>query len=212
MIEIRPDSDVTLDLLSRVNEAEGRAAFDRLFDRHRAFLRRVIELRLDASLRARLDPSDIVQEAQLEAFRRFADFLARRPMPFRLWLRKTAWERLLMARRKHIGASRRSVDREWKLPDHSSVQLARQLLAADPSPSQQVRQDELANRVRKAMAQLSEIDHEILLMRNFEGLSYKEIAEILEIDPAAARKRHGRALLRLHRLLIEGGLTESEAL
>ena len=47
-------------------------------------------------------------------------------------------------------------------------------------------------------------------MRTFEGLSYDEAAYVLEIDAAAARKRHGRALVRLHKLLTAGGLTESQ--
>src|SRR5689334_9955877 len=78
-----------------------RQAFDRLFALHRAYLRQVVELRMDRRLRARLDPSDVVQEAQLEAFRRLPDYCERRPMGFRLWLRRTAHERLLMLRRFH---------------------------------------------------------------------------------------------------------------
>jgi RNA polymerase sigma-70 factor (ECF subfamily) len=59
------------------------------------------------------------------------------------------------------------------------------------------------------MARLEDIDREILLMRNFEELSYQEIACILDIDAAAARKRHGRALIRLHALLCQPGQESS---
>jgi RNA polymerase sigma-70 factor (ECF subfamily) len=69
---------------------------------------------------------------------------------------------------------------------------------------------ELARRVREALARLAEGDREVLILRNFEGLSLQEIACVLDIDPAAARKRHGRALLRLRKALIEDGLRESE--
>jgi hypothetical protein len=69
------------------------------------------------------EPSDVVQDTQLEAFRRLADYCRRRALPFRLWLRKTAQERLLMARRQHLGAGRRSVGREVPLPEESSFQL-----------------------------------------------------------------------------------------
>ena len=58
--------------------------------------------------------------------------------------------------------------------------------------------------------QLPAAQREVLLMRNFEGLSYQEVACILDIDSATARKRYGRALLQLRHLLLEGGLTESE--
>jgi RNA polymerase sigma-70 factor (ECF subfamily) len=185
-------------------------ALDRLLEGHRAGLRRAVELRLDPKLRARLDASDVVQEAQLEAARRIDDFLQRRPMPFHLWLHKTAHESLLRLRRQHIEAGCRSADREIPLPEGSSVALAKQLLGPLPSPSQQLRARETAQRLRAAMARLAEEDQEILLLRNFEGLSNVEAAQVLGLDPAAASKRYGRALLRLRKLLLDSGLTESQ--
>jgi RNA polymerase sigma-70 factor (ECF subfamily) len=68
----------------------------------------------------------------------------------------------------------------------------------------------MAERVRAAIAGLGEVDREILLMRTFEALSYAEVAYLLQIDEATARKRHGRALLRLHESLASKGLTESQ--
>lgn len=207
--EIPPDSAETLELLQKA-QANEPGAFDRLLERNRAYLRRLVDLRMDSHLRARVDPSDVVQEAQLEIFRRLPDFLERRPMPFRLWLRKTAHERLLMLWREHMEAARRSVGREVPLPDGSSALRTGAFQSSGPSPSRLIGQQELAQRVRQAVTQLPEADREVLLMRNYEGLSYQEVACILEIDAAAARKRHGRALVRLHQLLVEGGLTESQ--
>jgi RNA polymerase sigma-70 factor (ECF subfamily) len=209
MDEVTPDSAETQRLLERVRAGD-RLAFEELFARHRSYVRQVVELRLDPRLRARLDPSDVVQETHLEAFRRLPDFLNRRPMPFRLWLRKTAHERLIMLRRRHLEAGRRTTRREVALPDQSSQLLAQRLLAKGPPPGQHLDQEERVRRVHQAVAQLSEADQEILFMRNFEGLSYQEMAYLLEIDPAAARKRHGRALLRLHQTLLDNGLTESQ--
>jgi RNA polymerase sigma-70 factor, ECF subfamily len=206
--DVPPDSAETRQLLDQIEQ--GRPAFDRLFERHRKRLHDAVGLRLDAKMRARVDASDVVQETQIDAFRRLADFLDRQPMPFHLWLRKTAYERLIMLRRKHIGASQRAVERELPLPEHSAITLGHQLVASGTSPSQQVSDKELAHRVRHALAQLSELDREILLMRTYEGLSYDEIACILEVETATARKRNGRALIRLHRLLTEGGITESQ--
>ena len=87
--------------------------------RHRPELLSFVELHLDPRLRARIDPSDVVLEAQLELVRRLDDFLSRKPMPFRLWLRKNAYERLLNLRRDHVGRQRRTVRREVALPDRS---------------------------------------------------------------------------------------------
>ena len=67
---------------------------------------------------------------------------------------------------------------------------------------------ETARRVREAVAGLPEADREVLLMRNFEGLSNQEVAYLLGLDPATASKRHGRALLRLRQALLDGGLAE----
>lgn len=207
MAELKPESEVTIALLQRV-EAGDPEAFNQLFARHRDWLRRLVEVRRDARLAARVDPSDVVQETQLETFRRLSDFLLRRPMPFRLWLRKTLEERLLMAQRQHLAAGKRSVGRERVVGGSSGACV--EPAGAGPSPSQQAAQFELADRVREAMLELPEADREIVLMRTFEGLSYDEAAYVLEIDAAAARKRHGRALLRLHKLLTAGGLTESQ--
>ena len=204
------DSTETQRLLDRVRTGD-RQAFEELFARHRPYLRQVIGLRLDPQLRPRLDPSDVVQETQMEAFRRLPDFLERQPMPFRLWLRKTACERLLMTQRRHVGAARRSVHREVPIPEESSLQLAYQLLARGSSPSQRLARRELAQQVRQALAQLSEADREILFMRNLESLSNQEVAQVLQIDPAAASQRYGRALLRLRKLLIDRGLVGEQS-
>jgi RNA polymerase sigma-70 factor (ECF subfamily) len=209
MVEVMPDSEETCRLLGQV-EAGDRRAFERLFARHRPELLRVVAARLDSKVRARVDPSDVVQDTQLEAYRRLPDYLARRPMPFRLWLRKTAQERLLVARRQHVQAGWRSVTREVPLPDRSSLLLARSFLVTSSTPSQQLARRELARRVSQVVARLPEADQEILLLRTYEGLSNQEAAYVLGLDPATASKRHGRAVLRLHRLLVQGGLTESQ--
>ena len=60
------------------------------------------------------------------------------------------------------------------------------------------------------MAQLSESDREILLLRNVEGLSNQEVGHLLGIEPGTACQRHGRAMLRLHKILFAGGMTESQ--
>jgi RNA polymerase sigma-70 factor (ECF subfamily) len=127
MADVTPDSAETCRLLEQVGRGD-RAALDALLERHRPGLVSFVELRLDPKVRGRLDASDVVQEAQLEAARRMSDFLERRPMPFHLWVRKAAYQRLLNARRDHRRA-RRSVEREEALPDSSSLLLAQSLLS-----------------------------------------------------------------------------------
>ena len=208
MDQPKPDCAETVDLLRRTAAGDAEA-LPHLLARHRPELRKFVAMRLDPGLRARVDPSDVVQETQMAVCQRMADFLKRQPMPFHLWLRKTAYERLLMLRRQHAEAGCRAVDREVRQPDRSSLLLARQLLAAGSTPSQNLQRRELVHSVRLAVAQLADTDREILFMRNYEGLSYQEVAYLLDLEVAAARQRYARALLRLHQLLSDGGLTES---
>lgn len=207
MSQVRPDSPETDGLLDAVGRGD-RQALDRLLTRHRGELRSFVEMRLDRRLAARVDPSDVVQEAQVEMVRRLDDYLARRPMPFRLWARKTAYERLLDLHRHHVKRARRSVRREAALPDRSALLLVRPLLHHASTPSQRLQARELAERVAQVVGKLSESDREILLLRHAEGMPFEEIACLLEIEPAAARKRFGRALIRLQRRLSDHGLLE----
>jgi RNA polymerase sigma-70 factor (ECF subfamily) len=207
--DVQPDSADTFRLL-RQAEAGDRLAFEELFVRHRRYLRQVIDLRLDPRLRTRVDASDIVQEAHCEALRRLEVYLEARPLPFRLWLRQIACDCALKARRQHLGTARRALNREMALPERSSLLLARQLAASGGSPSRALARGEMVARVRTALDRLSEADREIILLRHFEGLSNQEVGSLLGIDSATASKRHGRAMLRLHRILFEGGLRESQ--
>src|SRR5919199_1570310 len=110
MDDAADDSAETRRLLELVRAGDA-AAFERLCERHRPLLLAFLRNRFDPRLRARADPSDVVQETQMEAHRRLDDYLARRPMPFHLWLEKMAYERLRMLQRRHLGAGRRAAGR-----------------------------------------------------------------------------------------------------
>jgi RNA polymerase sigma-70 factor (ECF subfamily) len=208
MQQTRADSEETRRLLGEVAAGDPQA-LGLLLTRHGPFLQRFVELRLDPRLRARFDPADVVQEAQLQAVRRLPRYLERPVMPFRLWLRQLALDRLLNLRRDHAAAARRSVEREVALPEGSAAEFARQLLTAGSTPSQHLGREELARRVREALDRLDNPDREVLLLRHFEGLSNPEVAALLGLSPGAVSKRYGRAVLRLHQVLFSGGLTES---
>jgi RNA polymerase sigma-70 factor (ECF subfamily) len=208
MTDVRPDSPETLHLLDRAGAGDT-AALGELVTRHRDAVRQFIDTRLDPQIRTRVDASDVVQEAHLEVVQRITDYLARRPMPFHLWLCRTAYENLLRLRRKHAEVAGRAVGREKPLPDRSSVLLARQVLAG-VAPDARVQEAELAAQVQGALALLEEIDREVLLLRTFDSLSNAEAAAVLGIQPAAARKRYGRALRRLRQALLDAGIMDPD--
>ena len=205
--EPRPDSADTRRLLDRAAAGDPAAASD-LLARHRPRLVGFVEAHLDGRLAARIDPSDVVQDAQADLARRLPDYLRRRPMPFHLWARKTAYERLLDLRRRHLGRARRAVGREEPVPDRSSQLVARPLLDRAPSPSEELAAREFADRVARAVAGLAPADREVLLLRHADGLPFAEVGSLLGVDPAAARKRFGRALIRLQKVLAAAGLLE----
>jgi DNA-directed RNA polymerase specialized sigma24 family protein len=110
MTQLGLDSSETGRLLDQARNGMP-GGIDQLLTHHRPYLRQVVSLRLDPQLRARIDPSDVVQETQMEAVRRLDGYLQEPQMPFRLWLRQLAYDRLVMVRRKHAGAAQRSVER-----------------------------------------------------------------------------------------------------
>jgi RNA polymerase sigma-70 factor (ECF subfamily) len=203
------DSAETLALLERVRGGDAQA-LDELITRHRPVLRRFVEMRFDPKMHARLDASDVVQEAQLEIARRIQDFLEKQPMPIGLWLQKTAYENLIRLRRTHVLADRRTVNREVGLPKDSSILLVRQLLGKEDWPGRGLVEEEIKQRVVQAVSKLDDIDREILQLRSFEQLDNQEVAQFLGLDPATASKRFGRALLRLRAALLESGALETE--
>ena len=111
-------------------------------------MRRAIALRMDRRVAARVDASDVVQETYLEAFKRLPKYLQQQRMPFYLWLRWIAREKVLALHRRNLGAKKRAVTYEVPLlPVDSSVTFVCAVLAAhDPTPSQALAKAELAER------------------------------------------------------------------
>jgi RNA polymerase sigma-70 factor (ECF subfamily) len=196
-----PDTE---ELLARASGGDS-AARGQLLALHRQRLCKMVALRLDRRLAARVDPSDVVQEALLEAARKLPDYLRQRPVPFYPWLRRLAWEHLIKLHQRHLNTRKRSAAREEKrilaLPDESALALAQRLVAPGTSPSNRLVQEELRARVRAALARLPEGDREVLAMRYLEQLSMNEIAAVLGINEGAVKMRHTRALRRLSGLL-----------
>jgi RNA polymerase sigma-70 factor, ECF subfamily len=182
-----------------------RAAREELLDRHRPLLLRMLAVRMDRRLAARVDPSDIVQDTLARAARDLSDYLRSRPIPLSAWLRQIACERLADVHRLHIRSKRRSVTREepggLPLPDESVIAVAKRLLANGTSPSRRMIRDEEHEELRAAVVSLPKRDREILVMRHLEQLGNSEIAAALGISEGAVRVRHVRALRRLHELL-----------
>ena len=195
-----PDTDHLLD-----RAASGdMVARDDLLRRYRVRLRRMVAVRADPRLAARVDPSDVVQETLAEAAARLDGYLRDRPLPFYPWLRQLAQQRLIDLHRRHVRAQRRSITREEApagLPDQSAMQLADRLFAHLPNPSAGLRRQERRDRVKTALTALPETDREVLVLRVLEEMPTRDIAAVLGMTEGAVRSRQVRALDRLRALL-----------
>jgi RNA polymerase sigma-70 factor (ECF subfamily) len=187
--------------------------FGALLEQHRARLRRMVALRLDPRLHGRIDPSDVIQEAYLEASARLAEYVQKPTMPFFLWLRFLAGQKLVTLHRHHLGTRMRDAGREvslyrGRLPEASSAALAAQLLGHETRPSEAAVRAELKIRLQEALNSMDALDREILALRHFEQLSLGETAQVLGLTESGACRRHLRALKRLREILssLPGGL------
>jgi RNA polymerase sigma-70 factor (ECF subfamily) len=202
----------TTRLLERARAGD-RAALNETFERHRPRLRRMVQLRLDRRLQARIDASDVIQEAFVEALVRLEDYLRAPTYPLFLWLRLLVGERLLKLHRHHLGTQMRDAALEVSiyrgaLPAVSSAALAAQLLGKHTSPTQAAVRAERMMRLEQALNTLEAIDREVLSLRHFEEMTLAETALALGIEESAAAKRYIRALRRLKAILstMPGGL------
>jgi RNA polymerase sigma-70 factor (ECF subfamily) len=177
-----------------------------LFERHRSRLRLMVHLRLDRRIQARVDCSDVLQEAFLEAAERYERYRSNPTMPPFLWLRFLVGQRLLQIHRRHLGVKARAAGRDVSLfrgalPEANSESLAAQLLGKLSSPSQAAMRSELQVRLQEALNSMDEFDREVLVLRHFEQLSNIETAQALGIQERAASKRYVTALRRLKEIL-----------
>jgi RNA polymerase sigma-70 factor (ECF subfamily) len=193
------------DLVKRLRMGD-KNALAALFDSYRGRLRRMVELRMDPRLRARIDASDVLQEAYLELAGDLDVYLADLKMQPLLWMRLHVGRRLTTLHRRHLGTQMRDVGLEISLyrealPEASSAALASMLLGRHTSPTQAAQRAERLLRVQEALNTLDPIDREVLALRHFEQLTRAETAEVLGITQEAGAKRYFRALKRLKDIL-----------
>jgi RNA polymerase sigma-70 factor, ECF subfamily len=199
------NSDETNRLLDQAAHGDPRA-MEVLLARHRERLRRMVALRLDRRLRKRIDASDVIQEASLEASSRLASYVRAPSMPFFLWLRFLTGQKLITLHRHHLGAKLRDAGREVAFgramfPEASSAAMASGFLDRGTRASKAAIRAEMIERVQKALDSLASLDREVLGLRHFEQLSRAEIATVLGVSEAAAGKRYIRALEKLKQIL-----------
>ena len=168
----------------------------------------MVEFRLDARLRGRVEAEDVLQEAYLDAGKRVRHFADDTSKSFFIWLRMVVTQTLIDIHRRHLGAQMRDAGREAAKPSApfsqaTSFSLAASLLGRFTSPTLAARRAEMAEQLRMALEDMDPIDREVLALRHFEELTNSEVAEELGIQQKAASIRYVRALRRLKDILAE---------
>ncbi|MCP4095695.1 MAG: sigma-70 family RNA polymerase sigma factor [Planctomycetaceae bacterium] len=209
-----PQSPQTEQLIANA-KAGDHSAVNQLMDRHRNSLNHLVRMRLDKKVQNRVDVSDVVQDVLVEANRRLQRYLETPVMPFHLWLRQIAKDRIIDAHRRHRVSAKRSVDREQQLfapggHDQSSIQLASLLGDSKITPAAAALQKELAKKIEHSISQLEERDSEIIIMRHYEHLTNQEISKILNLSEPAASMRYLRAIRRLRELMQPEEISQTE--
>jgi RNA polymerase sigma-70 factor (ECF subfamily) len=176
------------------------SALSQLLSEHVPRLERMVSLRMEPQQRRHFEPADVVQDALIEATKRFGEWCAQPGFPFHVWLRILTAQCLAKAKRR-LYQQKREVDLERAFaPPNSRVtatSVAEWVASTHTSPTQAARRAEVRERVKAALEQLDDLDREILTLRHFEQLSNDETAAELGIEPAAASKRFTRALQRI---------------
>lgn len=184
------------------------SATAKLLARYQSRLKQMIRIFLDPRVSPRVDPSDILQETLTNAAMRIDNYHHDMPGGFYPWLRQIAKDRIIDAHRRHLFAAKRSVARETRepsyIPEDSASQLADRLVADQTSPSRQVRNNELREKIFAALKLLPDSYCDVLLMRYMEQLSIKEISAVLNITESAAKSRLWRALEKMNSMVGTG--------
>ncbi len=191
----------------------------------RTRIENALRLRIDPRIAGRVSASDVYQDALVEVTERLPEYLrapteagegGRGRMPFFLWVRFLALQKLTLLHRTHLNVAARDAGREVGAADlrgseASAAVLASALALSGATPSRWAEHDERKQLVLNALETLEPTDREVLVLRHFEHMPNNEIAALLDITPGGASLRHLGALKRLRDALARVGITLSTA-
>ncbi len=195
-------SDATR-LIQQAKQGED-AALGELFARYRNYIALLARLGLNPELRAKIDPSDVVQETFLHAQRSFPKFIGASEGEFLQWLKAIFVKRLATQRRRFLDTAGRNLRREQSLRamvDQSSQTLNQAFMAADPSPSENTMRRERGVLLADALARLSPDHREVILLRSLEDHPFTEVAARMGRSLDSVRGLWARAFVKLSEAL-----------
>lgn len=181
-------------------------AMAELLGMYRNYLSLLARVQVDTDLRTKADPSDVVQEALMQATRDFAQFRGETEAEFVAWLRQIMAHTSATMVRRYKGTKRRDVGREQSLEQQlsrTSMALGGLFAARDPAPSRIASRKEDVIVLADALAQLPDDHREVIVLHHLEGLAVGEIARRMNRSVEAVKGLRTRAFLKLRSLLRE---------
>jgi RNA polymerase sigma-70 factor (ECF subfamily) len=178
---------------ARQGNGEGLGA---LLELYRDYLQGRARALISLKLRGVVNPSDLVQQTFLEAWRDFQQFEGTTEAQWRAWLRRILAHNLATLVERHVRARKRDVRRQGSL-DRQRLDPVSPL----SSPSAPTQRQEASALLANRLSRLPALSREVLRLRNLEGLSFEEVARRMGRTPGAVRVLWVRALDRLRLLL-----------
>ena len=190
-------------------KAGGEEALNEYFANNRAQLRKFVDRQIQPKLGARVDGSDIMQDAFIRATQQFEKYIRDPKISAFNWLKRVCQQALMRTFEQHIETAKRSITQEQapfaedELEGDVVAQFHPRIHASTPSSI--VRREELREQVLVAIGEMSEADRTIIAKVHSEDRTLVEAAEELGINYEAAKKRYRRAMRRLGVLLTQAG-------
>lgn len=186
------------DLVLRVQQGD-KSAFDFLVIKYQ---HRIIQL-VNRYVKDPSEAQDVAQEAFIKAYRALGNF--RGDSAFYTWLYRIA---INTAKNYLVSRSRRSANYHVDIQDAEAFENAPQLQGMD-TPEQLLLNQEIVNTIKTAIDELPEDMRTAIMLREFEGMSYEEIAQAMDCPIGTVRSRIFRAREaiddKLNPLLEHGG-------
>ncbi len=181
-------------------------------ERFRAYLRLLARTRFPALLQAKIDPSDLVQQTLLNAHRAAGQFHGQTLEQQTAWLRQIFANTLVNAVREFTSAGRDvALERSLQASlDESSLRLEAWLSSDHTPPAETAERNEEFLRLADRLAELPEVQREVLLKRYCEGCSLATIAEQLGRTRASVASLLRRGLAALREQFSEGRTANNE--
>ena len=180
-------------------------AIGRIFESARTQLHQLADRELPDDIRAKVGPSDVVQETAVDAQRDFARFVGTTPEELFAWLREILRHNVVDAIRHHRDALKREAAREVSLGSTATRRAVESLPQFNRSPPGSAIRREEAAALSLVLARLPADYRQAIELRYWRGLSFAEMAPQLGRSPEAVRKLWYRALERLNEELAANG-------